>query len=442
MQMALAMILFLFLGNWLYAQKMSFFAEEIAPILAAKCVSCHAGNVKMGGLVLDTFDGLEAGGNHGKIIVPGKSEESCLYLILNGEIEPRMPLSEEVLPRQEMALIKKWIDDGAVPPRAEEIVSIISVDAQRIEKNESTTLVNSQIFSLSYSPDSKTLALGGFQNVKLVDPASGKTLTTLTGLAQITRSVAFSRDGSLLAAGGGPPARKGEIKIWEIESGQLLQTIEGHDDAIYAVAFSPGKKVLATSSYDQLIKFWDVDSGQELRTLTGHIDAVYTLAFTSDGSRLISGSADRSVKIWDPATGKRLFSLRDPLGGINSIALHPSGKLVAAGGVDRTIRVWELGKDSGKLIESLIAHQASILRLAYSPDGKTLISASADNTIKVFQAATLSEIWTITNQPDWVMSLEFSPDGSGFAAGRFDGSLSIYETTDYKERLKLLSVAR
>jgi WD40 repeat protein len=101
--------------------------------------------------------------------------------------------------------------------------------------------------------------------------------------------------------------------------------------------------------------------------------------------------------------------------------------MVAAGGLDKTIRIWELGDRSGKLINSLIAHEDAILRLAYSPDGKTLVSAAADKTIKVFKADDLTEIRTLSGQPDWVMALEFAPDGKSFAAGRFDGSLTIYQ---------------
>ncbi len=100
--------------------------------------------------------------------------------------------------------------------------------------------------------------------------------------------------------------------------------------------------------------------------------------------------------------------------------------MVAAGGLDKTIRIWSLGAKSGTLINSLIAHEDTILRLAYSPDGKLLISTAADKTIKIFKADDLTEIKTLSGQPDWVLALEFAPDGKSFAAGRFDGSLTIY----------------
>ena len=443
--MRLVFILLLMIPHRLAAQEVPSFTHDVAPVLAAKCIGCHAGTVKMGGLDLDTYESLLKGGHRGKAVVPGNSAESRFYLMVAGKLEPVMPLSGDRLTPREVELFKNWIDSGATAPNPGEFTSVSALSKSsepgRIKIKPNAPL-KPQIFSLAYRPDGKMLALGGFQQVRLTDPDTGETVASFTGHKEVVRGVAFSRDGRLLAAGGGLPARQGEVKIWDVEERRVVQTIAGHSDTIHAVVFSPDAQVVATSSYDQLIKLWDVGTGKEIRTLKDHIDAVYALAFTADGKRLVSGAADRSVKVWDVATGERLYTLGDPLDGINTIALHPSGTRIAAGGMDRTLRTWELGEKEGKLLESLIAHQAPILEVAYSADGNMLVSASADKTIKIFRAEDLTQIKTLGNQPDWVMSLQFSPDGSHLAAGRFDGSLSIYETTGYKDRLEALRVSR
>jgi len=67
------------------------------------------------------------------------------------------------------------------------------------------------------------------------------------------------------------------------------------------------------------------------------------------------------------------------------------------------------------------------LKLAWSPDGKTLLSSASDRVIKMFRVPDLTEMKSWAAQPDWAYGLEFSPDGKTFAAGRYDGSLTIYE---------------
>jgi WD40 repeat protein len=407
------------LAAGLYGQT---FSKDIAPIISENCIGCHASSVKMGGLDLDTMEGIQAGGKHGTVLVSGNADGSRLYRMVAGKMSPAMPLSGKPLAAGEIETIKKWIDAGAKPG---EPITVSKLHPAVIPDIKPKVGIKAQIGAIAYRPDGKLIALGSYKEVRLADP-SGKIVGSLPGHAEEVRAVAFSPDGVLLAAAGGLPARKGEVKIWDVDKRTVVRTIQGHTDCIYAVAFSPDGKTLATSSYDKLIKLWNVASGEEIRTLKDHIDAVYDLAFTPDGKRLLSAAADRTVKVWDAATGERLYTLGEPLDGLNTIAIHPSGKMVAAGGLDKTIRIWSLGEKSGKLINSLIAHEDTILRLAYSPDGKYLVSTAADKTIKIFKADDLTEIKTLSGQPDWVLALEFAPDGKSFAAGRFDGSLTIY----------------
>ena len=397
------------------ADDASSFAKDVAPIFAANCAGCHAGNVAMGTLDLDTYAGVQKGGHSGPVIVPGKSGESLLYLRITGAVQPAMPLGGKKLADGEIEIIRKWIDAGATPPAPGEAVA---KRGPAIPDIQPRTPVKPLIGALAYRPDGKLLALGTFQEVRLVEPETGKAVGILPGEAEDVRAVAFSPDGKLLAAAGGLPARSGEVKIWDIEKRAVTQTIAGHTDCIYAVEFAPDGKSVATASYDKLIKLWDVESGKEIRTLKDHIDAVYALAFTPDGKRLVSASADRGVKVWDVASGERLYTLSEPTDGLNTLAVDPAGQRVAAGGLDRTIRIWSLGQKSGILLNSLIAHEDAILQLAWSPDGKYLVSSAADKELKLFKADDLTVVKTWP-QPDWALSVAFAPDGKELRCGPF-----------------------
>jgi WD40 repeat protein len=403
------------------------FIKDVAPIFANYCYGCHAASVKMGSLDLETADGLARGGNHGTIIVPGKSADSRLYQMISGQAKPAMPMDGRSLAAGELETIRKWIDSGAKPPTDAEVESFrAQVAASQSPAIKPRAAAKPQIFALAWRPDGKLIALAGHKEVRLADGA-GKQVANLTGHADVVRAVAFSGDGKWLAAAGGLPARKGEVKIWDVDGRTSPRTISGHTDCIYAVAISPDGKTIATSSYDKLIKLWDASTGAEQRTLKDHIDAIYALAFTPDGKRLVSGAADRTVKVWDVATGERLYTMSEPIDGLNTLVISPDGKMVAAGGLDKTIRIWSLGERSGTLVNSQIAHEDAILKLAWSPDGKTLLSSASDRVIKMFRVPDLIEMKAWAAQPDWAYGLEFSPDGKTFAAGRYDGSLTIYE---------------
>src|SRR5690348_4478481 len=241
------------------------FSSQVAPILQKNCLACHSSAAKMGGLVMENYDLLLKGGAHGKVIVPGKADESRMIMMLEGKIQPRMPFGGEPLSASDIATIKAWINSGAAAPAPGEATTTLAAPA--IPDIKPQVAVVSPVSALQFSPEGNLLAVGGYQQVRLVEPGTGKTVATLLGHADYVRSIAFSPDGKYLAAAGGLPQRSGEIKIWNVESHELVRTLRGHKDCIYSVAWSRDGKLLASGSYDRQVKLWDVEDGHEVRNL-------------------------------------------------------------------------------------------------------------------------------------------------------------------------------
>ena len=406
------------------------FNEDIAPILQKNCLACHSSSVHKSGLILESYGSLMKGGRHGQPVLPHDAKGSLIVQMLEGDTDPQMPMNADPLAASDIERIKAWINAGAEGPAAAEAATPLKTPS--IPEIQPDVAVVSPVTSAKFSPDGKLLGVGGYGQVRLVAPASGNVIATLSGHANYVRSIAFSPDGKLLAAAGGSPQLEGEIKIWELQSRQVLKTLTGHKDSIYSIAWSPDGKLIASGSYDKSVKLWDVAAGKEVSSLQDHIDAVFAVAFSPDGTRLASASQDRTVKIWNVATGKRLYTLSDALDGLTGIAFSPSGDQVAAAGYDKTIYVWQLAADDGHLIQSLIADEESLLALAWSPDGKTIVTASADGSIR-FRNPKLDLVGVIDNQPDWVDALDISPDGNWLAAGRYNGTLSVYDLKTHKD---------
>ena len=418
------------------------FSKQVAPIFQAKCAGCHSKTAKMGGFVLTDFDSLLKGGSHGPALIPGHGSESRLVKMLEGGIQPRMPMGGQ-LEEEEIAAIRLWIDQGV--KQDQNIVQMDLLHEPEIPKIKAAANLSPEIGAVTFSPDGSLIAGGSYGSVVFFDASKGRRLGQLTGITETVRSVAFSPDGKYFATGAGRPGQVGEIKVWETGNGfwnkPATQTIQAHRDCVYAIAFSPDSKTLASTSYDHMIFLWDPATGKRLKPLKEHTDAVFDLAFSPDGKWLASGGADRTVKLWDIVSGKRIHTLGSSTEGVNTIAFHPLKPWIAASGFDKTIHVWDISEAEPVEIFSVIAHEEPVLRLAFSPDGNWLVTSSWDKSVKVWSTETMEQSRVIPDQSDWVMAMRYSPDGKSLVLGRYDGSISVYETSGFKIVAELLGTS-
>ncbi|WP_293208259.1 NACHT domain-containing protein [Microcoleus sp. PH2017_01_SCD_O_A] len=226
-------------------------------------------------------------------------------------------------------------------------------------------------------------------------------------------AVAFSPDGKLLATGG----TDGVVRCWDVASGKELLTCKGHSNWVSSVAFSPDNKTLASGSSDKTIKLWERHSGECLKTFQGHSDLVRSVAFSPDGKTLATGSDDRSVKLWNCHSGECLQTWQGHSNWVRSVAFSPDGKTLASGSNDRTVKLW---------LQTWQGHSNCVLSVAFSPDGKTLASGGSDSTVKLWDCRSGDCLQTWQGHSNWVRSVAFSPDGQILASGSNDRTVKLW----------------
>ncbi len=305
---------------------------------------------------------------------------------------------------------------------------VILWDAASLRQRLTITGHLSGVSTIAFSPDSRTLASGGWdRRVHLWDIAAGNNSAALIGHTSDIVSVAFSPDGKTLASSGSwaDPT----IRLWDATSGTQKGTLIGHRSGIESVAFNPDGKTLASVSDDQKLCLWDVETGFNQATLRWpHTNGISSLVFgrygqvlavggtagirlwdttsrpykirwstsataaesfdfSPDGQTLASGKKDGTVLLWDATTGfvKKVLRGHTDYLGVGSVAFSSDSRTLASTGwhEDKTIRLWDVLTGSHKL--TLTGHTGRITKLAFSRDGKTLASASRDGTILLWE---------------------------------------------------------
>src|SRR5262249_26348258 len=199
------------------------FINDVAPIFKENCFACHDAKKRKGKLDMTTYENLRKGGDNEDPIAPGKPAESHLLDLITTTTAKRMPPKEsgEALSKEKIAIIEKWIKEGAKLDGGIEAKADLMRELRVRWKPPAPpaaykfpVIVN----ALAFTPDNAKLVVGGHHELTVWDIDQAKLEKRIHTRTERAYGMVFLPDGKLAVAGG-RPGQEGSVRIYDINAG-------------------------------------------------------------------------------------------------------------------------------------------------------------------------------------------------------------------------------
>lgn len=410
--------------------------RDIHPIFHVHCFGCHQ-PAKAGGLyVMTTMKGLHKGGESElAAVVPGKPEESYLIeQITPVDGEAAMPKEQKPLKEEQIALIRRWIAEGAKDDTPERVQG--AVDADHPPKYENAPVLT----AIDFSPDETLLAVSGYHETLLFKADGSELVARLVGNSERIESLAFSPDGKLLAVTGGSPGRQGEVQVWDVATRQLKYSLTLTHDNIYGVSWSPDGSKIAFGCADNTLRAVEAETGKQILYQGAHSDWVLDTVFSVKADHLVSVSRDRSMKLVEVATQRFVDNITSITpgalkGGLNTVDRHPGKDELLIGGADGVPKVYQMFRtkdrkigDDFNLIKAYEGMPGRIYDVAFNTDGSRFVACSSldgAGEVRIYETETGKLLHKLAGQHGGVYAVAINNSGTVVASVGFDGLVRL-----------------
>ena len=255
------------------------------------------------------------------------------------------------------------------------------------------------------------------------------------------------------------------IKLWEVDSGRCLRTLQGHTDNVLSVALSADGRYALSGSGDRIIKLWRLTDGSCLCTLVGHTGAIYSVSLTADSRAALSSSGDKTLRLWRlPGEWVAPYLVSQVLPSETALAawtdferaltqaqkaaaerdmvpaaqwVREARSLPGHGGRPEATSLWSslyvflprTALQGGWEAKTFALHLDAVTAVSLSTDGSFALSGSADRTLKVWDIATGQCLKTFVGHAAEITSACFSDDGQYILSGSADRTLKFWRVS-------------
>jgi hypothetical protein len=379
------------------------YEQHVLPLLREKCGSCHNANDKKGDLVLDNYGAAMRGGASGEVIRnDGDVEKSYLYQVVSHQSEPFMPPNQPKLADEHLALIKKWIEGGALENagstskiKKTSMVAKAEISGQRpagpppLPENLpiDPLLVASRgngATALAASPWAPLIAVSGHKQVLLYHTGTLELEAVLPFPEGQAYALRFSRNGQLLLAAGGRGGQSGKAVVLDVKTGQRVAEVGSEYDVVLAADISPDQTMVALGGPKKIVRCYSIATGELVYEKNKHTDWITAIEFSPDGVLLATGDRSNGLVVWEAYTGREFYFLTGHTQPITDVSWSPDSNTLASASEDAAIKLWEM--QNGRQTKTFGAHGGGTTAARFARDGR-LVSFGRDRQAKLWDAA-------------------------------------------------------
>jgi hypothetical protein len=428
--------------------KKTTYDDHVVPVLREKCFACHNADKKSGGLTLNNYTALMEGGSSGKVVAPGDPDQSSLFLTAAHRQEPFMPPKGDKLPAEQLEIIRKWIADGCLENAGSKAVVMnkpkfnISLSGAAVGKPEGPppmpgrlplepvvrTPRATAVTALASSPWAPLVAVGGQKQVLLYHSETLELLGVLPFPEGVPHVLKFSRNGSLLLAGGGHGAKEGKVVVWSVATGERIFQVGDEFDSVLAADISSDQSQIALGGPSKVVRVYSTKDGSLLHEMKKHTDWIYAIEYSPDGVLLATADRNGGVAVWESSTGREYVVLRGHSSAVNDLSWRADSNILATASEDTTVRLWEM--ENGNQVKSWGAHGGGAQGVRFTHDGR-LVSTGRDRVTKVWDQNGAQQR-AFEALPDVGLRAIFTHDGSRVLASDWTGGVKVWNVADGK----------
>jgi WD40 repeat protein len=274
-------------------------------------------------------------------------------------------------------------------------------------------------------PRSDVVAVGTTLGIELRRITDLRRIGFLPSENTVVDVLTYSHSGSLLAAG----YRNGDIRIWDLQSREVLRTIK-HDRNVTSIAFDSADRLLAAGAGSKTIKIWDVASGAEVKTIEDRRDGYaewtgFPVAFKGDGITLATGSEDGMVKLWNYQTGDLVASVHAHDEAVMSLCFDSMGTYLLSRDGRTGAAIW-----APTNLEEIVSFELSVRPYGstaqFSADGQSIVTQSGD-ALQYLSITDGSVVRELSDHNNEVAAFSETANGDSVVALSSEGEIFVYD---------------